>query len=71
MDRTRKYLGAILTLSSKRRLSLSRTCMDFPCDGNATRLGKALDARSDVGPIAHQVLALHNDLADMDADPQL
>ena len=71
MDRPRQVLERDLALVLKAEIELvAHLSMDFPRDGNATRLGDAFDARSDVDAVAHQIIALHNDVADMDADAQ-
>ena len=38
--------------------------------GNATGTSDRFDAGSNVYAVAHQIIALHNDVADMDADAQ-
>ena len=44
--------------------------VDLPRDRNTTGISDALDAGSNVHAVAHQIIALHNDVADMDADAQ-
>ena len=44
--------------------------MDRAGDGDAPRLRDAFDARRDIHAVAHQVVALDDDIADMNADTQ-
>lgn len=44
--------------------------MHGACDGDAAGVCDALDTRRDIHPIAHQVVALDHDVADMNADAQ-
>ena len=44
--------------------------VDLSRQGNATGISDRFDAGSNVYAVAHQIIALHNDVADMDADAQ-
>src|SRR5262245_7635042 len=44
--------------------------VDLARDGDATRFRRALDARRYVDAVTHQVVALHNDIADVNPDAQ-
>ena len=44
--------------------------MHRACDGDAARLRDALDTRRNIHAVAHQVVALDHDVADMNADAQ-
>ena len=65
------FFSSISPLSMKPRSSLSRTCScTARDDGDAARLRDALDARRNIHAVAHQVVALDHDVADMNADAQ-
>ena len=71
VDRPRHVLERDLALVLEADIELvAHLIVDLPRDRNAARLGDALDAGSDVDAVAHQIIALHNDVADMDADAQ-
>ena len=50
--------------------SITHLIVDLSRQGNATGISDRFDAGSNVYAVAHQIIALHNDVADMDADPQ-
>src|SRR5262245_58294046 len=60
------FFSSISPLSMKPRSSLSRTCS---CTA-AARVCGALDTCRNVHAVAHQVVALDHDIADMDANAQ-
>ena len=45
--------------------------MDRPGDADASRIGERLEARRDVHSVAVDAIALADDVAQMDADPEL
>src|SRR3954471_15540732 len=60
-----------LALIQKAKIELvAHLLMHRACDGDATRLREAFDTRRNVYPIPHQVVALDDDVANMNADAQ-
>ena len=49
---------------------ITHLIVDLARQGNATGISDRFDAGSNVYAVAHQIIALHNDVADMDADAQ-
>jgi hypothetical protein len=49
---------------------VSHLLMHRPRQRDATGIGNALDARRNVDAVAHQVVALHDNIANVDADAQ-
>src|SRR5258706_10352200 len=71
LHRSLDVLQLDLTLVDETKIELiAHLLMHRACDGDATRLRDALDTRRNIHAVAHQVVALDHDVADMNADAQ-
>ena len=71
LHRSLDVLQLDLALVHEAKIELvAHLLMHRACDGDATGLRDALDTRRDIHAVAHQVVALDHDVADMNADAQ-
>ena len=65
------FFSSISPLSMKAKIELvAHLLVDCARDGDAAGIRDAFDARSNIDAVAHQIVALHHNVADMDADAQ-
>ena len=71
MDRPHDVLQLDFPLVQESNIEpITHLIVDLSRQGNATGISDRFDAGSNVYAVAHQIIALHNDVADMDADAQ-
>ena len=71
MDRPRDVLQLDFPLVQESNIEpITHLIVDLSRQGNATGISDRFDAGSNVYAVAHQIIALHNDVADMNADAQ-